>query len=240
MFKSIFVSSYIDNQKTIASLLAESQDTGRFYFLLSLGTFMATLGLLIDDVIVVIAAMLVAPILFPILSLAMAIATSSRVALLRSFKIISRSIGLVFIISLVTAFLLGSHQSSGDILNSLIPDIFLYLISFAAGLAVAFTWVQKDMSAVLPGIAVSASLIVPLSAVGVGLSSFDRLIIAGSITLFAINLLSIVLAGVVIFALFGFANLQAEEEEKITEKNSEQKIQEEAIKSAEEESVETV
>lgn len=234
MFKSVFVSSYIDKQKTIASLLQESRDSGDFYFLLGLGTFITTLGLLIDSAIVILGGMLVAPLLFPILSLSMAVVTSSKLAVWRSLKIILRSIVLVFVISLLTSFLFGGGQEvGGSLLSQIIPDLFLFLISFAAGLAVSFSWARKDLSATLPGVAVSVSLIVPLAGLGVAISTLDRLLIAGSVTLFLMDSLAIVLAGIVIFALFGFSNLQKEEEDKITEEELEQQVHKEAIAEAE-------
>jgi len=192
---------------------------------------MATLGLLIDEVIVVVGAMLVAPLLFPILSLAMGIVTSSRLAVFRSIKVISRSVGLIFVISLITSFLF-QLEPNGHLLDQINPNLISFLVSFAVGLAVTFTWVRKDLSAILPGIAVSASLIVPLVALGIGSSLLDRSLIANSLSLFAVNLLSIVLAAGVIFSLFGFSDLQDEEEKKIAEKDSEEKVHREAIEEA--------
>lgn len=233
MFKSVFVSSYLDKQKAITSLLAESRDNSDFYFLLALASFIATLGLLINNTIIVLGGMLVAPLLFPILSLAMAIITSSRLAIYRGLKIIFRAIILILIVSFITSFLFAEPDVvSNGLLGYVMPDLFLFLISFATGLAVSFSWVRKDLSATLPGVAVSVSLIIPLVSLAIGITLLDKVIIAGSITLFLINILAIVFAGMVVFSLFGFSNLQAEEEEKITEEELENKIHQEAIAEA--------
>lgn len=233
MLKSVFVASYIDKQKAIGSLLIESRDNSDFYFLLALASFITTLGLLIDNAIVVLGGMLVAPLLFPILSLAMAVVTSSQLAIYRSLKTIFRAIVLIFLVSFVTAFIFAEPTViESGLLGYVLPDLFLFLISFASGLAVSFSWVRKDLSATLPGVAVSVSLIVPLTSLAVGVTLLDRTIIAGAITLFAMDILAVIFAGMIVFSLFGFSALQAEEEEKITEEKLEDQIHKEALKEA--------
>ena len=233
MFKSVFVSSYPDKQKALTSLLAESQDNSDFYFLLALASFITTLGLLINNTIVVLGGMLVAPLLFPILSLAMGLVTSSRRAIYRGTKIISRSIVLIFIVSFITSFMFAQPEViDNGLLGYVMPDLFLFLISFATGLAVSFSWVRKDLSATLPGVAISVSLIIPLVSLAIGLTLLNRAVIAGAITLFLMDTLAIVFAGMIVFSLFGFSNLQDKEEEKITEEELETKVHQEAIAEA--------
>jgi len=233
IFSHVFVTSFLDQKKTLQELLEESRDRADFYILLMLATFIATLGLLSNNVAVIIGGMLIAPILFPILGLAMGIVTSSGLAIGRSFKILIRSVGLVLGFSIITAFLFGAPTDVGEqILLRIEPDLNLFLIAFAAGLAVSYSWVKQNLSAALPGIAVAVALVPPLATVGIGLALWDRLIIAGALNLFLVNIIATVLGSVIIFSLFGFSRLQKEEEQKIIEEEFESHIHKEAVDEA--------
>lgn len=231
MVKSVFLSSYLDQQQTVNSLLQESHAKADFYVLLGLATFISTIGLLINNGVIIIGGMLIAPILFPILSLALGVVTSSKLALFRALKIIVKAIFTVWAVSFVTVFLFQSSDLSigSEILLRTKPDILLFLVSFAAGMAVTYSWVKQDLSATLPGVAVSVTLLPPLSAFSIGLMFLNREIMAGALNVFFLDALATILGAIVIFSLFGFSNLQKEEEEKITEEKLEDEVQKQAI-----------
>ncbi|MEK7136579.1 MAG: DUF389 domain-containing protein [Patescibacteria group bacterium] len=230
MFKTFFVASFLEQKKTLIQLLHESQARADFHFLLAIATFIATLGLITDNAGITIGGILITPILFPLLSLAMGVVTSSPLAIGRALKIIFRSMVLVYIVSLATAFLFSSNVAGDEILLRIRPDLIMFLISLASGLAVAYAWVKQDLSATLPGVAVSVSLLPPLCAVGIGTVMMNRVVVAGGLTLFLIDLLAIVIGAIIAFALFGFSRLQKEEEEKIVEEQMEEKVQAKARK----------
>jgi len=231
MLKSVFVTSYVDQEETLKSLLKESRERADFFLMIALAAFITTAGLLLDSVVVIIGGMLVAPILFPFLGLSMGIVTSSRLAISRSLKTALRAVGLTFLVSTATAFLL-SAESSLNLVSANQPSLIFFLVSLVAGLAVSFSWVRQELSATLPGVAVAVAVLPPLCAVGIGLVMFDGSIMAGSLTLFLINLLGIVLGAMFIFSLFGFSNLQKEEEDRIKEEKVVAQVQKEAIKTA--------
>ncbi|OHA59969.1 MAG: hypothetical protein A2589_03655 [Candidatus Vogelbacteria bacterium RIFOXYD1_FULL_46_19] len=231
MFQSVFVANFLDQTKTLRELLEESRERTDFYILLTLATFIATLGLLINDSIVILGGMLIAPILFPILGISMGIVTASPLALGRSLKVLVRSMGLVLLVSFSTTFLLGDNVVA-EPAYQVAPDLMLFLIALASGVAVSYSWVKQNLSASLPGVAVAVALLTPLATVGVGLALWERAVIASSVSLFLVNLIATVLGSIVIFSLFGFATLQKEEEQKIVEEVLENKIQKEAVAEA--------
>ena len=230
MVNSVFISHVFEKKKSLEQLIEESKADSDFYLFLSISAIISTLGLLANNSVVVIGGMLVAPLLYPILFLSMATATSSRDGIVRAVNILGKSIILVAAISIVTSFLFHSGEITSEILLRTKPDLIAFLIAFFAGIAASFGWVKNSgVSSSLAGIAVSVSLVPPLATFGIGVASLDKLIVSGAITLFIINLLGIVLAGIIIFALFGFSNLQATEEKKIKEEKVEEVIRKKAV-----------
>ncbi len=233
-FNSLFSTSFLDQKKTIGELLKESRERADFYILLSFSTFISTLGLLTDSIEVIIGGMLIAPMLFPILSVSMGIVTASSLALVRALTILMRSVIVVFLIATFTTFLMGDGTLGREIMVRTDPNLFHFLIALVSGLAVAYAWVKQNLSATLPGIALAVSLVPPLATVGVGVAFLDRGVIAGSMSVFLVNCLATILGSLVIFSLFGFSRLQREEEEKIVEEVLEGRIQAKAVEEASE------
>ncbi len=232
MFKTFFVASFIEQQKTLSQLLHESHARADYYFLLALASFIATLGLITNNASITVGGVLITPILFPLLSLAMGVVTSSPRAMGRGIKIILRSVTMVFLVSLLTAFVFASDEVGEEILSRIQPDLIFFIISFVSGVAVAYSWVKQDLSATLPGVAVSVSLLPPLCAVGIGTVMTDRLIVSGALTLFLVDLCATVIGAIIVFSLFGFSSLRKEEEEKIIEEKDEEKVQAHALRDA--------
>lgn len=234
MFKStIFSVSYLDQQQTLKELMDQSKESGDFYFLLFLSTMITSLALLLDSLAVLIGGMLVAPLIFPLISFSLGVVTSSRLAVWRSLKMLGRSVLIVVITSALIAFLFGLSLSNElTLMQNVRPNLLYFLIAFVAGTAVSYSWVRKGLSAVLPGVAVTVALVPPLASAGIAFAFLDFPALGNSLAMFFINFLGIVLAGIVIFSVYGFSRLQKEEEEKIKEQNLENLVREEAVREA--------
>lgn len=217
MIKPVFLTNIFEQRRTIESLLKESRAGSMFYLFLSFSAFITTLGLLINNAVIIIGGMLVAPLLFPILSLGMGIATSSRFAIKRALIIIAKSVSVILFISFSTAFLLNAKTVTDQMELASNFSIIFFLIAFASGIIAAFAWVKENISSTLPGIAVVVSLVPPLSVSGIAVSLLSRELFSGSFMLFLINFLGITVASMIVFSLFGFPALQDIEEEKIRE-----------------------
>ena len=226
---SIFTVSFPEQEEALKTLLKESRERNGFYLLLGIATFVVTLGLLVNSLEAVIGGALVAPLLYPILSLALAVVTSSRLSLRRSLKLLGKASALVVAVSAATAFLFGAFTNSSAIILATVPSLPVFLIAFASGLAVAYAWVKQEISAALPGVAMSVSILPPLAGVGAGLVLLSYDLVSQSILLLIINWLGMTGAAIIVFSLFGFSPLQGEEEEKIVEETEEMKIQQQAI-----------
>lgn len=220
MIKFVFLTNLFEQKKTIESLLKESHADSTFYLFLSLATFIITLGLLINNAVVIIGGMLIAPFLFPILSLGMGVVISSKEAIVRALVIIGKSLAIVLIISFATAFLLNGNEATEQMKLASRLDPVFFLIAFASGIIAAFAWVKENISASLPGIAIAVALLPPLAVSGIALSLFSKELFISSFLLFLVNFLGIVVANTIVFALFGFPALQKTEEQKTTEETA--------------------
>jgi len=194
-----------DKLKAIEKLIKASTPRQDFFLMITLSVLMASLGILINNTAVVIGSMLVAPILYPILSLSLGVVMANYRLINRSLKTILKS----FLIGVSSAALVSLLFSfSVDISPVLIYKVepsFLYLaIALIAGLAVSFALVKPHLNETLPGIAVSVTLIPPIATIGIALSKLNWQTITNSLIVFLVNIVGVIFATVVIFSLMKF------------------------------------
>jgi len=154
-------------------LLFEGSDLSkrlvRFFCLLILASSIATFGLLGNSLAVVIGAMIVAPLMLPIMGLAFSVSIGDRPAILSSLLVslggIITAIAIGFILTMPMARLV--HPESIDqIMIRTAPRLVDLLAALATGLAGAFALSRRDVSDTLPGVAIAVSLVPPLTNVG--------------------------------------------------------------------------
>jgi uncharacterized hydrophobic protein (TIGR00271 family) len=179
----------------------------RFGGLLVLASAIATYGLIGDSVATVIGAMIVAPLMLPIMGLAFSISIGDRKAIVSSILVgvggMATSILVGFVLSQVmsSAF---DPTSSSQIMSRTSPRLVDLAAALATGLAGAFATGRKDISDTLPGVAIAISLVPPLANVGILLAYGETHLALGSLLLFMTNYFAILLTGAFIFALLGF------------------------------------
>jgi uncharacterized hydrophobic protein (TIGR00271 family) len=212
----------LDMQEVVHRLIEETHIGGDFYFLLTISTLITTLGLLMGNTAVVIGGMLIAPLLSPILALGLGIVTTNRESLSRSLEAIFKSGVIVLVISLATAFLLGTDNPGNveimERVNASLPFMYIAILS---GVAATYSWAKPKLSATLPGIAVVVALLPPLCTTGIGISLLNREIITGSLELFLVNFIGISASSAVVFSLLGFHQMQGVEMEEIMKERAE-------------------
>ncbi len=220
MSSSVFLTNLFEQKRTIESLLKKSHVDNTFYLFLSLSAFIITLGLLINNAVIIIVGTLVAPLFVPILSFGMGIAISNRKVITRSLKIIGISISIVLIISFATTFLLNGKDITEQMKLASSLDIIFLLVAFVSGIIAAFALIKENVSATLPGIAIAVALLPSLTVSGIAVSLFSKELFIGSLLLFITNFLGITVASTIVFMLCGFSPLQKTEEQKTTEETA--------------------
>jgi len=175
-----------------------------FYVMMSLAATIATLGLLLNSAAVIIGGMLVAPLMSPMIGIALAIALGNIRLLREAAESAIKGIFSALVVALVLASAFPFRSVGGEILARTSPNLLDLVIALASGAAGAYAVSRKDVSAALPGVAIAAALVPPLGVVGIGLAGRHLAVAGGGLLLFATNLVGITLAGAVTFLLLGF------------------------------------
>jgi len=174
-----------------------------FFVLIVLSSIIATLGLLLDSAAVVIGAMLVAPLMSPILgfSLGMVLADVRLVRL--SIESMFKGVALALVLAVVIGIASPFKSLTAEILMRTQPTLIDLAVALASGMAGAYAISREEVSAALPGVAISAALMPPLSVAGLGLALGQPQVAGGAFLLFLANIAAISLAGVIVFVLLG-------------------------------------
>lgn len=183
-----------------------AQKMSAFWVLLSLAAIIASAGVVADSTATVIGAMIVAPLMTPILGTALSIVLSDRGLIVKNVSIVLGGILLV----IAVGFLLGMlHTSSltadtnSQIAARVSPRLIDLLAALATGAVGAFAMVRYDVSDTLPGVAIAISLVPPLAVVGLTLESGAPDQALGALLLFGTNVTAIIATGTVIFLAYG-------------------------------------
>ncbi|MFH1430630.1 MAG: DUF389 domain-containing protein [Candidatus Uhrbacteria bacterium] len=196
-----------DKQAAVEKLITASTPRQDFFLMIVLAVAMATLGLLMDSAAVVIGSMLIAPILYPILGLAMGVVMSDARLIRRSFATVLKSgilaIGAGAIITLLAAPV--GYSITADTAALMEPSLMFAAVAVIAGLAASFALAKRQLSESLPGVAISVALIPPLASIGIGLARFDGALMVRAFLLFLLNAVGIVFAGMVVYSLLNLS-----------------------------------
>lgn len=178
-----------------------------YVVLLSLATAIATYGLISASSATVIGAMIVAPLMTPIMAATLAIVLGNGRRVTRSVLIVGLSIayvvGLAAALSILIPSLTIGFGSNPEILGRVSPNMIALYAALASGAAGAFAVSRSDVGDTLPGVAIAISLVPPLCTVGISFSHARWLDGFGAMILFLTNFFAIVLAGGAVFWLSG-------------------------------------
>jgi uncharacterized hydrophobic protein (TIGR00271 family) len=177
----------------------------RFWVLLSLATIIATAGLMADSTATVIGAMIVAPLMTPILGIALAVVLGHRSGLLRSIVFVVGGAALVIVLAFLISrfnFHPDDYETNTQVAARISPRLIDLLAALATGTVGAFALVRRDISDTLPGVAIAISLVPPLAVVGVLLQVGRYQDAAQALLLFGTNVAAIIVTGTIVLALY--------------------------------------
>ncbi len=182
----------------------------RFGVLTVLSSVIATYGILSDSVATVIGAMIIAPLMMPIMAMATALVMGRIDRAARSFLTVtigSLSVILVAMFIADTYFGFISLETNSQISSRVYPNITDLFVALASGAVAAFAMSRDDINDSLPGVAIAIALVPPLAVVGVCLSIGNMSMASGAFLLFLTNFLSILVAGSLVFHLLGLSKV---------------------------------
>ena len=212
---NLFPTLTTEEQLGVREELIEDAQPGSDYFvLIVLSSIIATLGLLLNSPAVVIGAMLVAPLMSPILGFSLGIILGEGRLVRTSLESVFKGVMASIIVAIIIGLLSPLKEMTPEIIARTQPTLLDLLIALASGMAGAYAVSRKDVSAALPGVAIAAALAPPLGVVGLGFANGNMPAAGGALLLFTTNLVTISLGGVIIFTLLGIHPLNLEPETK--------------------------
>lgn len=200
-----FTTNKAERDNLCEEIISSSSLKAGFYLLLVLSTFIVTVGLLKNNLILVIGGMLVAPLLSPILSISLSITIVNLKVFLRSIRIFIISALISLFVSYILGLIAKFSLDQIDLVASFqVLDMTVFLIPVAAGAAASFTWVKKDLNSSLPGVAITATLLPPLTVMGLSLAVGNFFVLESSFSIYMFNVLGIILGSLIVFVMMGF------------------------------------
>lgn len=194
-----------DRDATIQAIKADISFKGATAWILVCSIFVASIGLNANSTAVVIGAMLISPLMGPILGVGLSIAINDIDTLKRSLI----NLATMIVLSLITAFLFfwlfPLSEETSELLGRTRPDIRDVLIAFFGGLALIIARTKKGtIASVIFGVAIATALMPPLCTAGYGLAEGNWLFFGGAMYLFTINTIFIALATFLVLKLLRF------------------------------------
>ena len=178
----------------------------RFWILLTLASIIASAGVVADSTATVIGAMIVAPLMTPILGTMLAVVVGDRANLLRCMGLVIAgalaAIAIGFVIGLLCANDIVAATNS-QVAARVHPRLIDLLAALATGVVGSVALVRRDISDTLPGVAIAISLVPPLAVVGLTAEAGEFDESAGALLLFGTNVAAILATGIVVTALYG-------------------------------------
>lgn len=194
-----------DRESTIEAITKDISFKGHNAWILIFSIFVASIGLNVGSTAVVIGAMLISPLMGPIVGIGLAVAINDVTMLKRSFI----NLGVMVFLSVLTAtiyfFISPIKLYTPEIEARTYPTILDVLVAIFGGLALIVAKTKKGtIASVIFGVAIATALMPPLCTVGYGLATGNMAFASGAMYLFSINAVFIALSTFLVSKLLGF------------------------------------
>jgi len=190
-----------------STLREEAKFTSVFATLLILATMIATLGLFINSASVIIGAMLLAPLMQPIVSLSMGVLRQDSLLELTAARTILIGVLSVLFTAAAIAWLTPMERLTTEMSGRLFPTILDLYVAIASGAAAAYAKSNEKIVGSLAGVAIAVALVPPIAVAGIGLGWGEWHMFSSALLLFLTNLVGIVFAAALMFILLGYSPL---------------------------------
>ena len=175
-----------------------------FFILIALSAMIAALGLIINSPAVVIGAMLVAPLMSPIVGAGLAIILGDTRFLRLSLGAVIRGLALAIFVGALAGLVHLNEPLTSEILARTQPTLIDLAIALFSGMAGAYALSHSDAAGALPGVAIAAALVPPLAVTGITLTTGHYQESFGALLLFTTNFVAISSATALTFLILGF------------------------------------
>ncbi|MFH1667777.1 MAG: TIGR00341 family protein [Candidatus Komeilibacteria bacterium] len=190
-----------------------------FFVLCVLAGIIVSLGLIINSGAVIIGGMLVAPLFWPILAMALGIIKGSARLIQDSFFTVGKVLILLLVISYLIGLISPINEFDSEVLSRTQPTLFELFIALAAGFAGAFIISYPKLSHAIAGVVIAAALVPPICVIGLSLAERNLEAVGGSLLLFIANLIAVTVSAALFFLFARFKTLSYSSSEGNKKKN---------------------
>ena len=192
-------------QELFKVLRENSKTTSIYVVMMILSTLIATFGLFANSSPVIIGAMILAPIISPIVSFAMGMVRYDTNMLKRGIITILIGTGVSLLFSSGVTLIIPIKLITSEIDARLSPTLLDMGIAVASGVAAAYAHAKEGIAKSLAGVAIAVALVPPLAVSGIGIGWWDWQGFSGAFLLYLTNLAGIIMFAGITFLILGFA-----------------------------------
>jgi uncharacterized hydrophobic protein (TIGR00271 family) len=202
------LSEGVDRDRVFAEICDAGAASGRYVMMSVLSAAIATLGLLLSSPAVVIGAMLISPLMSPIILLGLSFWTLDWPSTRRAALSLLIGLGVALAVAVILTWASPLKEPTAEILARTRPNLFDLLVAAFSGIAGGYATIRQRGETVI-GVAIATALMPPIATVGFGLGTTNWPVALGALLLFATNLVAIALAAAGMAALYGFRQHRA-------------------------------
>lgn len=205
----IFSKTFWTKKRTEKELEKYSQPDTSFFILMFFSSSIATLGLILDSVAIIVGAMVIAPIVTPIFGFSLNFLTLQIKDTLKALWTATAGTIVGALTSYVITWIVNYFQAvevekTAQIIARTEPDLLHLFVAIFSGMVGAYAYSKPELQERIVGIAISVALIPPLATIGLGLALLNTNIWQGSGLLYLTNLAGIAFGSIITFVLLGF------------------------------------
>lgn len=201
----------VNHQSIIREVTGTVERSWVYYLMLLMSSLIALLGLLTNSVAVVIGAMLISPLMGPIISSGLALTIGDLQLARRAFRTITVSVVLTVLVTALVTLLSPLKEPTAEILARVRPNIYDLFVAVLSGIVGGVALCTKrNYLITATGVAVATAVIPPLSVAGYGLGTGQLMLGIGGFLLFFTNFVAIVLTSDLVFFIMGFRTSHTE------------------------------
>ena len=205
------VSGTVDQADVIARRREECTLSARYLLMLAMSAGIAILGLLLSSPAVVIGAMLLSPLMGPIIGLGFSLATGDYAWMRQAMKALAIGTVLSILFTALIVFLSPLQTITSEIAARTRPNLFDLGVAFFSAIAGAYAMIRGREGTVV-GVAIATALMPPLAVVGFGLATWNGAVFWGAVFLYVTNLLTIALTATIMARIYGFRTRLSEKQ----------------------------
>lgn len=195
----------IDHAAVLQHMREDGRLTSHFSFMVTMSCAIAVLGLLLSSPAVVIGAMLISPLMAPIMSLGFSLCILDFRQMKRALEGLVVGVLMALAISFLIVKMSPLTEATPEILARTQPNLFDLLVAIFSGLAGGYAVIKRKGEGIV-GVAIATALMPPLAVAGFGLATESMPIAKGALMLFMTNLLAIALSVTILAKWYGFGS----------------------------------